>query len=168
MQEELKREIEETFQTTTEHFSELKKEKINVVPFEGSWTAAQIIQHLILSCSGFLQIINGPESESGRDFDQNVAQTKKMFESPEKMKSPTAIEPENKEYDQERMIKKLHELKRGLKEAVEKNNLHKLATGFKFSEGYMTKFEAAKFLIYHTQRHTRQLLDVKRYLHDLA
>jgi hypothetical protein len=81
------------------------------------------------------------------------------------MKSPDAIEPDLKDYEKNQLIKKLNDLRSTLLFAVENNDLSKLATGFELPYfGYLTKYEAAWFVIYHTQRHIRQLQNMTRQL----
>lgn len=40
--------------------SSLNQAEINTVPFEGSWTARQLVKHVIKSNSGFVKMLNGP------------------------------------------------------------------------------------------------------------
>lgn len=164
MKEELTNQIDATFNNLINTYTSIAEPKVNVIPFDSSWTAAQLIQHLILSCSGFEKLLSGSESEADRPFDQNVANIKLMFESPEKMQSPKEIDPHLKPYDQQRQLNKLHELSVAIPSAVAKCNLAALATSFKFAEGYLTKYEAAYFLVYHTQRHIKQLENIAKYL----
>lgn len=165
MKEELLTKVKATFDDWVKSLNGVSPDDTNKIPFEGSWTFGQTNQHMILSCSGFVTLINGPEAEANRPMDQNVAQTKAILEGDEKMKSPPFIEPEMKVYDHSRFVKKVGELKIAMVSAIEKNDLAKLATGFDLGNGYMTKFEAASFMLYHTRRHVKQLQNITRHLH---
>ncbi len=45
------KEIDETFAELQRLISSFDQEQINIVPFEGSWTAGQLAQHVIISGS---------------------------------------------------------------------------------------------------------------------
>ena len=163
MKQALALEIEETSTALINSFNSIPKEKVNKIPFESSWTASQLVQHVILSMSGFEKLISGQEAEANRAFDQSVSDMKAMLESPEKMKSPPAIEPEMREYDQAKQLDNLAGLKTALVSAVLKYDLTKLATAYEFPGGYLTKYEAAFFMLHHTQRHIKQLQNIASY-----
>lgn len=52
---------------------------LNKVPFNGSWTAGQVAEHVVLSNAGFLKVINGPFMETDKPADLLVETIKKDF-----------------------------------------------------------------------------------------
>jgi hypothetical protein len=72
-------EIDETITEFCQHISSFTQEQTNVVPFEGSWTAGQLAKHVIMSASGFLEIMNGPVKETERKPDEMAATIKRDF-----------------------------------------------------------------------------------------
>jgi len=57
--EKIAKEMEETMTDLSALLSSFSQEEINRPPFEGSWTAGQVARHLILSNSGFLEVLQG-------------------------------------------------------------------------------------------------------------
>ncbi|MEO6550670.1 MAG: DinB family protein [Ferruginibacter sp.] len=134
-------------------------EQINVVPFDGSWTAGQLAEHLVLSCGGFVELMNGPVEDTQRQPDQMVAKLKEVFlDYNLKMKSPDFIDPPVKNYDKEELINVLMEIKQKLDHSMQTLELSKTCTAFELPQmGYVTRIEAMAFVLYHTSRHLHQL-----------
>ena len=59
MKELVQKDIIETFKKLNEILDSFSDEEINIVPFEGSWTGGQLIQHLILACSDYPKLFTG-------------------------------------------------------------------------------------------------------------
>ncbi|MBC7567889.1 MAG: DinB family protein, partial [Pedobacter sp.] len=111
--------IKETTEEARQAFDEiidlltaLPATKLNEIPFEGSWTAGQLGQHIILSAGGFVEVINGPTSETKRDPEEKVQAIRGMFlDFSFKMKSPESIVPEEKQYQLIALLEKLLDIK---------------------------------------------------------
>lgn len=74
------------------------------------------------------------------------------------MKSPDFIVPQEKEYNQQELIKTLTAIKDEIAEAIETLDTNKTCTGFELpNSGFITRAEAITFTIVHTQRHIHQL-----------
>ena len=67
--QELLADIDETLLEMENIISSFTEDEINIVPFEGSWTAAQVVRHITMSHSGFIEILNGPVTETSRPVD---------------------------------------------------------------------------------------------------
>ncbi|RDC58203.1 DinB family protein [Pedobacter chinensis] len=143
-------------------FNDFESSKINAIPFEGSWTAGQLIQHMLLSNSGFVEMINGPVEETNRPADLMIERIKKDFLNFDiKMESPDFICPEAKNYDKNELLQKLDRVKRDITDEVTHLDLTKTCTSFELPVyGFLTRLEAIYFVIYHTQRHTKQLENI--------
>ncbi|WP_233074183.1 DinB family protein [Flavobacterium sp. IB48] len=63
--------ILETYSKLHDLVSSFSKEEINIVPFEGSWTAGQTTQHIILACSGLTMLFAGKTEKTTREPDEN-------------------------------------------------------------------------------------------------
>src|SRR5438067_693566 len=71
-------------------------ENINTVPFEGSWTAGQVAQHILKSASGVSAALNGPVKTANRDPGQHLKLLGDIFLNFDiKMKSPDFVLPDN-------------------------------------------------------------------------
>lgn len=144
-------------------FSTFTPEEVNQLPFEGSWTAGQLATHLIKSNGGFVEIMNGPVKETDRAPDMLVAGIKKDFlDFSTKMISPPFIAPENIPYQKEALLSAMKKIKNDLSQAIQALDLSKTCLAFELpGYGAFTRLEAASFIVYHTQRHLRQLKNIR-------
>ena len=159
-------EANETFTDFLGEFSALDEGKVNRVPFTGSWTAAQLAQHIVLSAGSFVQLLNGPVKDTDRDPEANVQQLRTIFlDLNTKFKSPDFIVPEDKDYNKQDLLKTLQEIKDGLLRAIESLDTTKTCTLFELpGSGYITRAEAITFAIVHTKRHVHQLKNICKHL----
>jgi uncharacterized damage-inducible protein DinB len=160
----LRNELESTANELLQLLSSFDQEQINVVPFEGSWTAGQLARHVIKSQAGFAEIMNGPVKDSDRKPDEKAEKIKADFLNFNiKMKSPDFIVPENKTYNKEALLQSLETLKAKITEEMETKDLTQTCLAFELPMlGHLTRLEAVYFVIYHTQRHIHQLKNILR------
>src|SRR5215210_3064680 len=76
---EMKIELDNVTQKLMQLISSLDEEQLNTIPFEGSWTAGQVAEHLIKSNGGFAKLLFGPVKETERATDELVEPIKKTF-----------------------------------------------------------------------------------------
>ncbi len=76
----------EIFATTGETISELKdlmlsvdENKINTIPYEGSWTAPQLLTHVTKSLNGMAKTVLMPAEPAKRDPGERIEELKKIF-----------------------------------------------------------------------------------------
>lgn len=157
------KEMQNTMNKFQQLVSSFNQEQLNRVPFEGSWTAGQVAQHIIMANSGFADVLNGPVKDSERSADEQVEKIRRDFLNfTIKMTSPDFILPLNKEYRKDKLLKKLEDIKTNVSDAVADLDLTKTCLAFELPVyGHLTRWEAVYFLIYHTQRHTHQLDMIK-------
>jgi hypothetical protein len=160
--EKIIREADETLSALEYEFSRFDSPQINEVPFEGSWTAGQLAEHLVLSNSGFLEVINGPVAETDKPADLMVKEIRKDFLNFNvKYDSPKEIYPEDRTYNQPELLKSLKQIKQGISDAITGLDLTKTCTAYELpGYGFLTRLEAIYFVIYHTQRHVHQLTNI--------
>src|SRR5688572_12000129 len=91
--------IEEVDNTTRELLrliAVLDHAQLNTVPFEGSWTAAQVAQHVFKSDELILKSLNGPGKPTSRPIDEGIQSIKETFLNfNTKLISPAEIVPES-------------------------------------------------------------------------
>jgi len=139
--------------------SSVDTQKINLIPFKGSWTAAQLIVHVTKSNKAIAQGLNMEGKTSARDIDEGVAGLKKMFlDFNIKYKSPEFIIPEEGSYNKDEIIESLKRSVERLQAARDKQNLPDVITLPPFGE--ITKLELLHFVLYHTMRHIHQLKNI--------
>jgi hypothetical protein len=160
--QELLADINETFLEMEWALSSFDQGQINIVPFEGSWTAAQVGRHLIMAHSGFIEILNGPVAKTHRPSDALKKQIKTDFLDFEtKTTSPDFVTPANKDYEKEVLVSALEVIRGKLNYDIESLDLSKTCMAFEFSYyGYLTRLEAVYFVLYHTNRHIHQLKNI--------
>src|ERR1051326_4648869 len=106
------KEILQQFDATTKELLQLlssfDQEQINTVPFEGSWAAAQVGEHLRKSYARLPVILVNGVKPTERDPAQHIEEIKKIFlDFNTKLKSPEFIIPENKTYNKQQLISEL-------------------------------------------------------------
>jgi len=129
---------------------------INMIPFEDSWTAAQVADHITRSNTSITKalLLNG--NAINRNPGERVKELKEIFLNfNTKLKSPDFIVPTQDIYKKETIIDHL-------KQSIA--NMREISSGADLSEtinhrafGDITKFEILYFVLYHTQRHIHQL-----------
>ena len=159
---ELKEQIIKTLSDLASSVEIFDEDKLNKVPFEGSWTGAQVIQHLILSNGGFADVMDGPVKKTDRPVDQMVDEIKKSFLNFNiKMKSPEFIIPEFRDYQKDNLLQSLESIKKKIISLIDEKDLTQTCTSFELPVlGYLTRWESLHFILYHTQRHVFQLQNI--------
>jgi DinB superfamily len=159
-------EIDKTLNDFIRLLSSIDQEQINIVPFNDSWTAGQVGQHVLLSVSGFAELVNGPVKETERAPDLGVEMLKKTFLNfTTKLKSPDFIKPAAVHYIKEELVQSLEEKKIALVLASEKLDLSKTCLAFELpATGFISRLEALHFVVYHTMRHVHQLKNIRQHL----
>ena len=168
MANELLIKLHETTEGFLEAISLFTQEQFNIIPFEGSWTAAQVTEHIFKAEVGIPQIWQGNAKPTERAVDQNVPMISKIFlDFENKMKSPEFIVPSPAGVIQDREERY---------QAMEKNRteIEKLAAGIDLSLTYtdfalpnmgaLTGQEWVVFLTVHSFRHMHQLRNIHKAL----
>lgn len=159
MKKLFQKDIDKTLTELIDLLSSVAEEKINVVPFEGSWTAGQLAQHMIMSNSGFVELMNGPVKKTERNPEELVEKIRAAFLNfTIKFESPDFIRPPKIHYNKEQLLFSLNNIKEQLIQTIETSDLTKTWTTFELPVlGYVTGLEAVHFVLTHTQRHIHQL-----------
>ena len=133
----------------------LDEEKLNTVPYKGSWTPAQLVRHLQKSVSGIGSLIEKPLKPAERDPGERILQLKQNFlDITKTMQSPEFIVPEKMHYNKESLISEFEGALAPLTK-LKDVNLNELITGLPL--GPITKLEIVHFIFYHLQRHLIQM-----------
>ena len=155
----LQKNISETYKKFIKDLSSFSESEINISPFEGSWTAAQLTQHLILASSGFTKMCSGKTEETDRNPAEKIDAIKDLFFNFEiKMQSPESINPPNIKYDKNLLILALQEIEQELLNVSKTFDLNLTCLAYEVSGfGKFTIYEWISFVLIHTQRHLKQL-----------
>lgn len=160
---ELLRDFEETTQEQIELIASFSQEQLNTVPFEGSWTAAQVAEHVFKSQVGVPEVLQGSTRPTTRQPDENIEMLKSVFLNYSiKMKSPASIVPSNERLEKALLVNALKNTRADITNLIATLDLTEICTSFPFPEtGELTRLEWIHFTIYHTRRHTQQLKHIK-------
>lgn len=166
MAKEIINQLESALNDTLNLVDSLSENELNKIPFEGSWTAAQVARHLYKSEVGIDKMFYTLSKPVERAPDQKAAWLKELFLNFEtKMKSPDFIQPEEQHYDKEILTNSLKAEKEKVLEAVNISNLNEEAMlGDDHPLKGSTKLEILHFLTYHTMRHNHQIREIKKKL----
>lgn len=157
------REIEATFSALKTVLSKFSNEELNTVPFEGSWTAGQVAGHIIKSIGGI------PDEETepvDRHFDEKTSAIREMFlDMKMKFKTDPYLEPEKSHYQLKEILDTLNELEKQHVTSAREKDLTALCLDMELPTfGLLTRYEWIRFIMVHTQRHTRQIENIYKTL----
>jgi hypothetical protein len=149
-------ELEESAQQFIEIFTRLPEEMINVIPFPESWTAGQLGNHIVKATAA---IPDEKTSAPERAPDQQIGLIKSVFLNFEmQYRSPDFIVPDNGPFGKQQLLIELNRNKENNINSAITKDLEALCLDFELRHfGYLTRYEWLKLIIYHTQRHSRQL-----------
>ncbi|SHH71478.1 DinB family protein [Flavobacterium defluvii] len=169
MNTDVQKNIVETFKKLNEIFSKFSENEINQIPFQGSWTPGQVVQHIILACSGYPKLFGGKTEKTTRKPDEKIKDIEGLFLNFSiKMDSPVFLIPEKKEYSKNELSLELLRIESELLDCAEKYDLTLTCLDFQVP-GFdkFTMYEWIDFALVHTQRHTHQLNTIFQYLTKL-
>jgi len=161
--EELIADIEQTI-------SWLKKiidpETYNKIPFEGSWTAGQVVEHVNMVGTGFDYLLNGTTKDTERPVDKFVVPIKTMFLNfDEKAVAAPNVTPAEGNYNLQEQILKLDNIKSAIINDIKTLDMNRTCMIFEIPTfGYFTRLEAVYFFLFHTKRHVHQLQTIVKSL----
>lgn len=169
MKTALQRDIVETFKKLNETLSSFSDEEINTVPFKGSWTPGQVVQHIILGNSGYPELFAGNTKPTIRKYDEHVKELEGIFLNfNTKMDAPDFLKPEAKNYNKNALTLSLLKIESDLLNAAENHDLTLTCLDFQVP-GFenFTIYEWINFALVHSQRHTHQLQKISNYITTL-
>ena len=144
----------------------LTQDQIDTVPFEGSWTAGEVAEHIYKSIAGITDVLNGQTMPTERAADALAPQLKGIFlDYTTKIKSPDFIFPTEKTHSKELLIGDLKNTLSDISNAAATLDPRPTCLDFKFPTiGHLTRYELCTFAFAHTKRHTHQLKHIAEVL----
>jgi hypothetical protein len=142
-----------------ELFSSFNGQQINIIPFKGSWTAAQVADHIAKATTSIAGTLMAPGKIADREPDERVKEMKDLFlDFEKKFQSPEFVLPRQGSLIREELIKDLEKTIEAFKNAAKIANLSEIVKDSALGE--MTKLELIYLSLYHTQRHIHQLKNI--------
>jgi hypothetical protein len=161
--------IERTNNDVVKILSAFSQQQLNVVPFAGSWTAAQVADHIYKFQSGIPQLMNGETRATKRKPDEHEPALKAMFlDFTIKMQAPEFVVPTNEPQQKEVLIDKINNTTKAITETMQALDLSETCLAYSLPGGFgeLTRMEWGYFILYHTQRHLRQLGNIYEAIGD--
>jgi hypothetical protein len=163
----LLKELEQAFHDLVQTLDIFDEKTFNTIPFEGSWTAGQVAEHIFKSVSGIPEVIHGATTDTQRAPDEHVQSIKDTFLNFNiKMKSPEFILPSAGPHEKKEFLEGILKVSIQMKDIAAGENLARSCTSFSFpGTGHLTRWEWLWFAVCHTKRHAHQLKNIH---HKLA
>ncbi|MBN8673606.1 MAG: DinB family protein [Chitinophagales bacterium] len=137
--------------------------RMNNIPFEGSWTIAQVADHLFLSNTSIAKALSLEGTSINRAADERAGELEAIFlDFSKKYKAPDFIIPAKELYGKEELIHQLEHSFSTIKEVSDHTDLAVLINHPAF--GDISKLEILYFVWFHTQRHLQQVKNILHYL----
>ncbi|MEP6512401.1 MAG: DinB family protein [Parafilimonas sp.] len=151
--------LDDTASELLKLISSADEKTISIIPFEDSWTAAQLAAHVTKSNQAIAQALNMQGKTAERNPAERAQELKAIFlDFTTKFQSPEFILPAQDTYQKETLIADFKKSIEQLKEMSTKADLSEIISVPAFGE--ITKFELLYFVLYHTQRHIHQLKNI--------
>lgn len=167
-QKELLSKVENTHTNFKNALSQFTEAQLNKVPFEGSWTAGQVAEHIILSNTGILtQLLTGNTKPTNRANDDQVKNIQEIFRGKDKMKAIERLAPTKTDHNLDSLFDTLNTLKDQQIKTIKEKDLNALITDLEFppSPEGLTRNEWLHLMIEHTDRHGKQIDNIYTELH---
>jgi uncharacterized damage-inducible protein DinB len=148
-----------------ETLSSFPDTEFNQVPYEGSWTPAQLARHVLKSDRSILRAFEGPGAPAGRDpLALKPKMESRFLDFSKKLDAPDFIKPEGSTYSKDELLEELRTVRQKFRKAAETIDLEQLCLQVENYLGPLTRMEVVYFVIFHTMRHLHQLRNMRHAL----
>jgi hypothetical protein len=160
------REILEELEQTTTDFSNVLASftpaQVNMVPFENSWTAGQVAEHILMAETGLPGVLLNNNKTTERPKDEKVPDIEAIFlDFNTKLQAPEFIIPGSGPHDKEQLLRSFQKERSEILMIAGTEDLTQLCTIFPFPQiGELTRWEWITFVICHSKRHIFQLRNI--------
>lgn len=155
--------LSEELNRTASLVTSFTEKELNSVPFEGSWTPAQVADHILKSTRGMDKLLLMPGKTTNRQPDERAEEFKTLFlDFSIKMKSPDFILPDERKFTARELTDRLNQTQEEIAAAAPEADLETVPElGDAHPLNGSTKLELLYFLAYHTMRHNHQIENMK-------
>ena len=151
--------IEQVNEMLVQLLQSVDERNFNQSPGTGKWSIAQVADHIRLSNNSVAKALALKGKPVDRNPGERVGELKKMFlDFQTKYQSPDFIVPSKNIYDPELLLKELQASMQLIRDRMYEDDLDELINHPAF--GDISKFEILHFVLYHTQRHVRQIKEI--------
>lgn len=138
---------------------ELPADNFNTRPAPDHWSAAEIVEHIIILEELIARVMTGPAAQAGRDPEEKIGEIQAVFmDNSRPLSAPEAIAPSGAHSEGITAGVRLQVGRQRLVEILHTHDPAGLCTSFAHRLfGELTRVEWAYFAIWHAERHLRQL-----------
>ena len=152
-------ETSDTVSAISDLMAAVDEEMVNTVPFDGSWTAPQLLRHVSKSLQGMAKAMKMEAKQATRNPGERIEGLKNVFLNfSKKLTQPDFLIPENQVYKKQPAIDELNKSFSEFKANASHANLNEQVEGLPL--GPITKLEIIHFVLFHTQRHLYQMENI--------
>lgn len=162
MNAQLLKDTHSTFSDLYGAINLIKDEQIDTIPFEGSWTPGQVVEHILKAVANLPHICMGATQPAQRPENEKTPGIKNLFlDFTIKFKSPDFIIPTETQHHKNQLLAELKKTEQAFADLISKQDLSRLCLDFEIPGfGQLTRYELLDFGLTHTQRHLRQLNNI--------
>lgn len=155
----LAQELASVYQEYIDLIDQFPEEQINVIPFDDSWTAGQVCDHITQATS---RIPDKNVADADRPIDQKIPAIEAVFlDFSTKLKSPDFVLPGPGPFNKSALLELFAELKSRHTADILAKDLSKVCLGFELPFiGSLTRYEWYRFFVIHGRRHLHQLRNI--------
>jgi DinB superfamily len=151
--------IELVSDTLVQLLQSVSERNFNQKPSPDKWSIAQVADHIRLSNNSVAKALALKGKPLDRNPGQRISELKSVFlDFQTKLQAPDFIVPSKDIYDPNLLLKDLQASIQLIRERMYEDNLDELINHPAF--GDISKFEILHFVLYHTQRHLRQIKEI--------
>jgi hypothetical protein len=151
--------IEQVSDTLVQLLQSVNDRDFNQKPGPDKWSIAQVADHIRLSNNSVAKALALKGKPVDRNPGERIGELKSIFlDFQKKFQSPDFIVPSKDIYDPKQLLKELQESIQLIRERMYEDDLDELINHPAF--GDISKFEILHFVLYHTQRHLRQIKEI--------
>ena len=156
--------FEEATSQLIDSLSLFSEKEINMIPFEGSWTAAQVGEHLLKSGKGIMNVLTGKTEPTERNPLEQVVMIESIFlDFTKKAQSAKSLWPSEDDKNKKELLAALQSMMEQLKRTASETDITLTCLDYPFPTlGNFTRYEWMVFVICHTKKHTHQIDNIHR------
>ena len=166
-QKKLHQKFDQASSELIQSLTSLNEDQLNQTPFQGSWTAGQLGDHLLKSY-GVVDIISGKTATTDRPVDEKIGPIEEaLWDFDNKMEAAGHVRPTEGRIEKEWLMSELKKRRDQVLDHLEGNEDHLSRTcldGEFPGAGTFTREEWIRFMTAHIQRHVRQLKNIMKSL----
>lgn len=153
--------LAKAFNTFISVLDTFQEEEINQVPFSGSWTPAQVAQHIVLATDGIPDTSTSP---SHRSMGALLPKIRPWWEDlNQRFTSPEPLRPDNTPRGKTALLDELQRVRAKDLQIVLEKDLSLICMDFELPTiGYLSRYEWLWFIEMHLKRHIAQLERIKK------